>query len=111
MPESLLREIRKLEVRLEAFLKEEEIFVDELKKSLDRFKELNKHLEKSKTRVNPENVKELLNLRLKAVEALSDALEKQSEAEHEKSHLLESYGALILVLDKAFKGILNKPIS
>jgi len=55
MSKELSREIRKLKVRLEDYLKEEEEFV------------------------------------------------KQSMAEHEKSHLLESYGALILSLEEEFR--------
>jgi hypothetical protein len=34
-----------------------------------------------------------------------------SKAEHEKSHLLESYGALMFSLDEAFKVILERTTS
>ena len=106
MPEKLLREIRKLEVRLEGFLKREEVFVKGLKKCLDKFRELN-NLETLKTGTDPEEIEELMNLRLEAVKALSEALKKASQAEHEKSHLLESYGALVLALEEEFKDFLN----
>jgi len=33
----------------------------------------------------------------------SETLKKESKAEHEKSHLLESYGALFLALEKTEK--------
>jgi hypothetical protein len=39
MPEELEGEIRKLEVRLEGFLREEGIFVEGLKKCLDKFRD------------------------------------------------------------------------
>ena len=41
MPEELSREIRKLEMRLEGYFREEEGFVKELRKCLGRFTELN----------------------------------------------------------------------
>ncbi|MCW3987577.1 MAG: hypothetical protein NWE87_04610 [Candidatus Bathyarchaeota archaeon] len=107
MPEKLLREIRKLEVRLEGFLKREEVFVKGLKKCLDKFRELN-DLERLKTGTDPEEIEELMNLRLEAVKALSEALKKASQAEHEKSHLLESYGDLVLALEEEFKDLLSR---
>jgi len=106
MPEELLREIRKLEVRLEGFLKREEVFVKGLKRCLEKFRELN-NLKRLKTGTDPEEIEELMNLRLEAVKALSEALKKASQAEHEKSHLLESYGALVLALEEEFKDFLS----
>lgn len=105
MPEELSREIRKMEIRLEGYLKEEEGFVKELMKCLGKFKELNKSLEGLKTKVGPKEVKELIGLRMDAIKALSGALRKGSEAEHEKSHLLESYGTLLLALEGEFKEV------
>jgi hypothetical protein len=100
----LAREIRKLEVRLERFVAEEDSFVTELQHCLDRFRRLNQHLERVKT--EPElRGKELRTLRKQAIEALSDALKKGSDTEHAKSHLLESYGALILALETAFQDV------
>ena len=101
MSEELSREIRKLEVRLDGFLKREEVFVTGLKSCLEKFKEL-KNLETSKTGTDAEEIEELMNLRLEAIKALSEAMKKASQAEHEKSHLLESYGALVLALEKQF---------
>ena len=89
MPEELSREIRKLEVRLNGFLKREEVFVKGLKMCLDKFKELNK-LETLKTGTIPKEIEKLMNLRLEAIKALSESLKKASQAEHEKSHLQES---------------------
>lgn len=101
MPERLLREIRKLEVRLEDYLKEEESFVEELRILLNRFKELNEKIESKE-------VNEAANLRLEAIKALSETLKKEGEAEHEKSHLMESYGNLLLTLEEEFKFIPQK---
>ena len=101
MSEELSREIRKLEVRLERFVTEEEGFVKELQNCLDQFRELNQNFERVETKPDPKMVEELSTLRLEAIEALSEALKKGSDAEHEKSHLLESYGALILALERA----------
>lgn len=51
-------------VRLEGFLREEGVFVEGLKKCLDKFRELNKNLETLKTKAGLEEVEELVNLRL-----------------------------------------------
>ena len=103
MVEELSREIRKLEVRLERFLTEEKGFVKELQNCLDKFRALNKTLEQVKTDPDPEMIENLANLKVIAIEALSETLKKGSDAEHEKSHLLESYGALMLTSEKALK--------
>ncbi len=107
MPKELFREIRKLEVRLEDFLKESREFVNEVRVCINKFKELNKNLEGLKKEADPKKIEELLNLRLEAIKALSKALRKESEAEHEKSHLMESYGALVLALEEEFKELLS----
>jgi hypothetical protein len=100
MPKDLSREIRKLKVRLEDYLKEEEEFVKQLRKCLSNFTELNNTLERSK--MSNEDKGKLTRLRIEAVKALSEALKREGVAEHERSHLLESYGALILALEEEF---------
>lgn len=98
MSEEMSREIRKLEARFESFLKNEEAFVAELRGCLEKFRELNVKL--SEIRVDPRKIEEWMKLRLETVKALSEALKKESKAEHERSHLLESYAALILALEE-----------
>jgi len=101
MSKELSREIRKLKVRLEDYLKEEEEFVKQIRECLSSFTELNNMLERSK--MSNEDKGRLTRLRIEAVKALSEALKRESMAEHEKSHLLESYGALILSLEEEFR--------
>jgi len=42
----------------------------------------------------------MLKLRLESIKAFHDALKEVSKAEHEKSHLLESYGTILLLLEE-----------
>ena len=107
MSEELSREIRKLEVRLKEFVKEEKVFVQELTICLTKFKTLNTHLNRCKTEPS-HKIGELMKLKLEAIDALSMALKKGSDAEHERSHLLESYGALVLASERDFEGLLCK---
>jgi len=100
MSEEISREVRKLEARLEGFLKDEEAFVGELRGCLEKFKELN--IKTAEIRSDSKRIEELMKLRLEAVKAFSEALKKESKAEHERSHLLESYGALIQALEEEF---------
>lgn len=51
----------------------------------------------------PKKNEELIKLRKEVTKTLSEALKNESKAKHEKSHLLESYGALILALEEEFK--------
>jgi len=104
MLEGLSREIQKLKIRLEDYLKEKEELAKELKECIRKFDRLDNALEKSRRSINPpENVEELMELRLNAVAALSKVLKRESTVEHEKSHLLESYGTLIMSLEEEFK--------
>lgn len=89
------REIRKLEARLNDFLKEEEALIGKLKKFIEKLKDVSDRIGKLKNK--PE---ELTLLRLELAQTLNDLLESEGEAQHERSHLLESYGALILALEK-----------
>ncbi len=108
MPEKLSREIRKLEIRIEDYSGEEEGFMKELMKCINKFMELNKNLEELKTEAGPEEIRELMKLRLESIKALSEALKKGSKAEHERSHLLESYGALVLAMEKEVYDLLGR---
>jgi len=101
MPEKLLNEIRKLEARLERFVENEKIAVKTLKDCILKFEQLNFFLETVKEMPTNEEKRKLRNLRLEALKELSIALEKFSDAEHEKSHLLESYGSVLFELEEA----------
>jgi len=94
MPEELLREIRKLEARVDQLMRKEEGFVEEMKRFTHLFRELNESLEALKKESDPKRVQELMSLRFEAVKAFSEMMGKKSEAEREKSRLSESYGSL-----------------
>jgi hypothetical protein len=96
--EELLREMRKLEIRLDDFLKEEEAFVQELRRFIKKVEDASRRIEKLKGKP-----KELALLRLEVAQAFNEALRSESKAQHEKSHLLASYGALILALEEEFQ--------
>ncbi|MGB9960561.1 MAG: hypothetical protein ACPLKQ_08640 [Candidatus Bathyarchaeales archaeon] len=93
-----LREIKKLEARLNDFLKEEEAFIGKLRNFIEKLKDAHDKIGKLKN-----NPQELAALKLEITQALKDVLESEGEAQHERSHLLESYGALILALEEEFK--------
>jgi hypothetical protein len=95
-PESqeYFREVRKLEVRLEDYLKEEENFKQKINNCIAQLKALHAAAEKG------ENKERIVQLKNEALAALSEAMKFQGEAEHEKAHLMESYGAIIVELNK-----------
>ncbi|MCS7114928.1 MAG: hypothetical protein RMJ15_06725 [Nitrososphaerota archaeon] len=90
-----LREITKLKVRLNDFLKEEEFFIEKLKNFIEKLEKAHGKIEK--LRDKPE---ESAALRLEIVQTFNEVLKSDGETQHERSHLLESYGALILALEK-----------
>ena len=102
MSEELSREIQKLNVRIERFIEKEEEFVKQLRNCLSIFQALNHKLRLPDTQSNVNVIKAILNVKSEAIEAFSEAMAKASDAEHEKSHLLESYGALLLATESAF---------
>jgi len=106
--EDLMTELRKMEVRLKEFIEAEDEATESMKKFIDKFVKLNDFIQS----LNEENIQELfrkaLELRLEAIKAFNAALEKMSKAEHEKSHLLDSYGSIILALEEKFRKLPGK---
>ena len=98
--EQFYREVRKLEVRLNDYLKEEETFVTEIRNCIAQFKSLYSLTSKLNETNKPKEITDALALKTKSEETFSKAIMQQGEAGHEGSHLLESYGALILALQK-----------
>jgi chromosome segregation ATPase len=96
-------EIRKLEVRLAEFLEHEDDFVAKLQGFLEQLKGLQESINNAETSLDSEKFKELMKLKIEVADAFNEALRKASKAEHEKSHLLESYGALISSLEYEFQ--------
>jgi len=100
VPSELLKEIRKLEVRLEDYIESEEKFIRDLRDCIKKLKELNEEFEKINMNSSSERYGNLSKLRLEVIRAFTETLKSQGEVEHEKSHLLESYGAIILSLEE-----------
>lgn len=103
--EEVNRETRKLEARLNEFLADEAIFVKSLKECIDKLKSLYGSIEKMELNPNTKKLDEIIRLKEESEKAFSYAVTKQGKAEHEKSHLLESYGALFLALQSLGKEI------
>ena len=100
MSSEFSREIRKLEVRFEDYMKAEHESVELVKECVRTFRELMKGLEKRGKTPTSEEIEKLSMLKTEAIKSLSQVLKSEGNIEHEKSHLLESYGALILCLDE-----------
>ena len=105
MPKVLLDEILKLEARLKRFLENEKEAAETLRKCVLKFKELNSFIDSIEETPTTKEKEKLQNLRLEALQELSRTLEKFSDAEHEKSHMLESYGTVLLELEKAVQSL------
>ncbi|XHH09073.1 MAG: hypothetical protein ACFCUE_00190 [Candidatus Bathyarchaeia archaeon] len=99
-PENYYREVRKLEIRLEDYLKEEELCVQKIRDCIQQLKAIHALIEPLTAPINLEIAEKISNLKTEALKTLSEAMKLQGHAEHEKSHLLESYGAMLLELNK-----------
>ncbi len=99
-PQEYYREVRKLEVRLEDYLKEEELFVQKIRNCIEKLKAIHSSIEPLTAPINSETAEKISKLKTEAMTALSEVMKLEGHAEHEKSHLLESYGALIVELNK-----------
>ena len=100
MQDNLSIEIRKLEVRLKEFVDAEQKAIESLKKWLKKLKNLNDFIIKISGKEDSESFKQLLKLRLENLKAFQEALKEMSKSEHEKSHLLDSYGSILLALEE-----------
>ena len=98
MSEQLIREARKLEVRLEDFVNENDELVREARGCLENLKELAGIMEETETVCDPAKKEELRQRRLAAVKALATVIKREGKTQHERSHLIESYADLVLVL-------------
>lgn len=96
-------EIRKFEARFERFLAREEELAELLRGFAKELREICTELSKVK---EPVEGQKIVELRLKAMKALNQVLLKQSDVEHERSHLLESYGSLMLALEESLDSLL-----
>lgn len=91
----LSRELKKLQVRVKDVMEEEELYLKAIEKCIDEFRDIKESVE-----IRRDEFEALAKLRMNAYEALKEALIAQSKVEHEKSHLLESYGALIISVEQ-----------
>jgi len=105
MSDKFTREIQKFKVRLEDFVRKNDEYVEGMRSCLGRFIELDVAIVELRGEGGAHRFEELKKLRLETIRALEEAMTKGGEAEHEGSHILESYGALILALEEEFQGI------
>lgn len=103
MSNELTREIRKLEIRLEDYHKNVQKFLNDLGYCIKKLKELDTKIKEASANSSTKNLGDLAGLRLSVTRAFSDVLKSESEVEHEESHLLESYGAIVLSLEEALR--------
>jgi len=108
LPEGLSLEIRKFEVRLREYVEAEEKAVKLLATLIEKLKQLNSFMETLPTEKNSEMLDRIMELRLQAIKAFREALSCISKAEHEKSHLSESYGSILSALEEQIQKILHQ---
>lgn len=95
MTYKLSRELQKLQVRVKDVMEEEELYLKAIEKCVDEFRDTEESVE-----AFGDESEALAKLRMNAYEALNETLRAQAKVEHEKSHVLESYGALILSVEQ-----------
>ena len=93
---SPVQEIAKLRVRISNLSKAQETTMLKQEQCLSKWEDLSVELQKPPDSVDKERV---LRLRLEAFEALREAFESQSREEHDRSHIPESLGSLLLAIE------------
>jgi len=93
MSENPTQEIAKLRVRIRNLSEAQETTILKLEQCIAKWEELSVELQKSTVSFDR---KRMLRLHLEAHEALLQAFESQSREEHERSHIPESLGSLLL---------------
>jgi len=108
MLSELFVEIQKLEVRLNNYLEEEEKAIGLLTMYITKIREQNDLIKSLAESKKPESIEKMAKLRIEVAKAFRNALRGISKAEHEKSHLLESYGQILLVMEEQIQRILKR---
>ena len=93
-------EIRKLEVRLKEFVEAEQKAIEALRKWLEKLKQLDDFVHRVSEKKDAWTTRQLLKLQVESTQAFQEALKEFSRSEHEKSHLLDSYGSIISALEE-----------
>jgi len=104
LSEGALREIEKLRLRLGGLERVEGQARISFELCLEKWQKLIERLNRGDTA----SQEDVLRLRLEAYEALDEALENQSRMEHERSHIAESLGLLLLDVERAFQDYLRR---
>ena len=104
MSEESLKDIAKLRIRVRDSAKAEETMMAKLEVCLVKWEKLCIELGKSVSNVRRED---MFRLHSEAYEALKSALESQSKVEHERSHIPESLGSLLLDVENDFQRYLH----
>lgn len=97
LPDKLLREIRKLEVRIEDYMEKNDDLSKVLSINLKHLKTLNESIE----RVSGTLMKDKFD----ALQSLNNVFIRISSLEHAKSHLIESLGEIILSIEEEYPRI------
>ncbi len=100
-------EIRKLEVRLKEYLEAKKEADKLLERYIGKLKELNNFVQSLPSEKKSNLIRKMLELRYEVVKAFQEALKSESKAEHEKSHILESHGQIILALEEQIQKIIS----
>jgi hypothetical protein len=96
------REVMKLKVRLKDVIQCEEEYIHALRVLIEKFQILTDELMTIKEKPEPSQLEKLSKRRFDAIRTFNEALEKGSKAWHEHTHLLESFGSLMITTEEAF---------
>ncbi|MEM3898779.1 MAG: hypothetical protein QXD34_03110 [Candidatus Bathyarchaeia archaeon] len=105
MQSNLTIEIKKFEARLKMFTEAEQKLFQSINNCISKLKQIENFAAKLKGKDKPETLEEFFTLRQETLDAIQKALEDMGKAEHEKSHILESFGAIINTLEKQLQRI------
>lgn len=105
MSDAVLRECKKLEVRLESYQKKAEAFMEESRRFLERYRGLWEALKDLKKEGGMEVKERILKLRREALMGMVKLLLLGGELVHARSHLAESHSALIEAVEEALAGV------
>lgn len=86
MSEKLEREIKKLEIRVNNLIEESKILVKDLKELKNQINQLHQEPKRE--------------LRIRIAEKIRDTINSFGRIEHIFSHILESHGEIIVILEK-----------
>ncbi|MFP4171072.1 MAG: hypothetical protein ACLFUV_08665 [Methanomassiliicoccales archaeon] len=102
MSEEFTKEVKKLDVRVEEFCRREKEFVHQLHEYVRSLKEFDEAID-GQGGYGDMSIDRIMELKSKTYHSFQRLMRSWSECDHERSHLLESFGGVLTSMEESLR--------